>query len=120
MNRLEDWNNFVNSYTKLLPMPKTDINKVECLNPNTGHRMKIDKNVYDLFSKAIYHTLQGKKELTYSQMVDGINECFKEQKTKFDGSIGWYAVSVKHDMHARGVIEVLNVKGKKFHRLKKG
>jgi hypothetical protein len=93
--------------------------KVECLNPNTGRAMSIDKEVYDLFSKAIYHTLKKGKALTYTEIVEGVNECFKQQKTKFDGSVGWYAVTVKHDMHARGVIEITNEKGKKIHRLKK-
>ena len=32
---------------------KTSPQKVECLNPNTGGHMNIDKNIYDLFSKAI-------------------------------------------------------------------
>jgi hypothetical protein len=100
-------------------MPSSAPQKVEILNPNTGRGIKIDKNVYDLFSKAIYHTLKSKKELTYTELVDGVNECFKKQKTKFDGSVGWYTVSVKHDMHARGVIEVFTDKGKKLHRLKK-
>jgi hypothetical protein len=93
--------------------------KVECLNPNTGRIMSIDKEVYDLFSKAIYHTLKKDKALTYTEIVEGVNECFKQQKTKFDGSVGWYTVTVKHDMHARGVIEITTEKGKKIHRLKK-
>jgi hypothetical protein len=93
--------------------------KVECLNPNTGGRMNIDKKTYDLFSKAIYHTLKKNQPLTYSEIVEGIRDCFKQQKTKFDGSVSWYAVTVKHDMHARGVIEVFTEKGKKLHRLKK-
>jgi hypothetical protein len=93
--------------------------KVECLNPNTGRIMSIDKEVYDLFSKAIYHTLKKGKALTYTEIVEGVNECFKQQKTKFDGSVGWYTVTVKHDMHARGVIEITTEKGKKIHRLKK-
>ena len=93
--------------------------KVECLNPNTGGRMNIDKNTYDIFLKAIYHTLKKNQPLTYSQVVEGIKDCFRQQRTKFDGSIGWYAVTVKHDMHARGVIEVFTEKGKKLHRIKK-
>ena len=101
-------------------MPATSSSKVEILNPNTGRAIKIDQSIYDLFSKAIYHTLSGKKNLTYTEIVDGVTDCFKKQKTKFDGSIGWYTVSVKHDMHARGVIEVFTEKGKKLHRLKKG
>ena len=98
---------------------KTAPEKVECLNPNTGGRMNIDKSIYDLFSKAIYHTLKKGEPLTYTQIVEGIHDCLKEQKVKFEGSVEWYAVGIKNDMHARGVIEVFTQKGKKLHRLKK-
>ena len=98
---------------------KTVPQKVECLNPNSGGRMNIDKKTYDLFSKAIYHTLKKNQPLTYSQVVEGIYDCFRNQKTKFDGSVEWYAVTVKNDMHARGVIEVFLEKGRKLHRIKK-
>ena len=91
--------------------------KVECLNPNTGGNMKIDKDVYDLFSKAIYHTVKSGKALTYTQIVEGVNDCFKKQKTKFDGSVEWYTVTVKHDMHARGILKVYTEKEKKLHCL---
>jgi hypothetical protein len=100
-------------------MPARTSEKVECLNPNTGGNMNIDKRTYDLFSKAIYHTLKKNQPLTYTQIVEGIEDCFKQQKTKFDGSVSWYAVTVKHDMNARGVIEVFTEKGRKLHRLKK-
>ena len=92
--------------------------KVECLNPNTGRVMSIDKNTYDLFSKAIYHTLKKEGPITFTQMTEGVHDCFRQQRTSFDGSVEWYAVSVKNDMHARGVIEVYTEKGKKLHRLK--
>ena len=98
---------------------KTVPQKVECLNPNSGGRMNIDKKTYDLFSKAIYHILKKNQPLTYSQVVEGIYDCFKNQKTKFDGSVEWYAVTVKNDMHARGMIEVFMEKGRKLHRIKK-
>lgn len=98
---------------------KTAPEKIECLNPNTGGSMYIDKKIYDLFSKAIYHTLKKNQPLTYTQIVEGIYDCFKQQKTKFDGSVSWYAVTVKNDMHARGMIEVFTEKGKKLHRLSK-
>ena len=98
---------------------KTAPQKVECLNPNTGGKMNIDKKIYDLFSKAIYQTLKKHQPLTYTEMVEGVKDCFRQQKTKFDGSVSWYAVTIKHDMHARGVIEVVTEKGKKLHRIKK-
>lgn len=90
---------------------------VECLNPNTGRRMNIDKKTYDLFSKAIYHTVKAGKAITYTQIVEGVKDCFKKQNTKFDGSVEWYAVSVKHDMHARGILKVYTEKGKKLHSI---
>jgi hypothetical protein len=101
-------------------MPATTSDKIEIANPNTGRIIKIERKVYDLFSKAIHHTLQGKKKLTYTEIVNGVIDTFKKQKTKFEGSVGWYTVSVKHDMHAKGMIEVFTEKGKKLHRLKKG
>jgi hypothetical protein len=98
---------------------KTVLQKIECINPNTGGRMNIDKTTYDLFLKAILQTLKKAQPLTYSQIVEGIYDCFKKHNTKFDGSVEWYAVTVKHDMHARGIIEVYIEKGRKLHRLKK-
>ena len=42
-------------------MPAKSTGKIECLNPNTGGKMNIDAEVYDLFSKTIYHTLKKKQ-----------------------------------------------------------
>jgi hypothetical protein len=97
----------------------TESRKVECLNPNTGRRMNIDKKTYDLFSKAIYHTLKKEGAITFTQIVEGVYDCFKQQNVNFHGSVGWYTVSVKNDMQARGEIEVSTEKGKKLHRIKK-
>jgi hypothetical protein len=94
-------------------------NKVECLNPNTGGKMNIDAAIYELFSKAIYGLLKAHPGITYTDIVNGIRTCFKQQKTIFKGSVEWYAVTVKKDMEANGVIEVYMEKGKKLHRLKK-
>jgi hypothetical protein len=98
-------------------MPATKIAKVECLDPNTGGRMNIDKEIYDLFSKAIYDTVKAGEAITYTQITEGVKECFAKQKTKFNGSLEWYAVTVKNDMHARGVLKVFMEKGKKLHSL---
>jgi len=93
--------------------------KTECINPNTGGRMNIDSSIYELFSKAIYHTLKKNRPLRFTEISQGVHDCFKQQKTKFDGSVDWYAVTVKNDMHARGIIEVFTEKGKKLLRLVK-
>ena len=99
-------------------MPTKIADKVECRNPNTGCKMNIDAKVYEIFSKAIYHVLkQNRQGITYTELVTGIKKCFKEQRTLFTGSVEWYAVTVKHDMVANGIIETLTKKGKKLHKL---
>jgi hypothetical protein len=47
-----------------------------------------------------------------------VKKCFKEQKTKFKGSVSWYAVTVKHDMVANNIIETWMDRGTRLHRLK--
>jgi len=101
-------------------MPAKISEKVECLNPNTGGKMKIDAIIYENFSKAIYHTLkQNKNGITYTDIVNGVKKCFKEQKTKFKGSVSWYTVTVKHDMVANNIIDTWIEKGTRLHKLKK-
>lgn len=97
----------------------TKAKKVEIINPNTGRRMNIDKGTYELFSKAIYHVLKKNSGIAFTELLKGVEQCLKEQKTAFAGNVGWYAISIKHDMHARGVIDVFTEKAKKLHRLKK-
>src|SRR5438067_9796936 len=91
--------------------------KVECLNPNTGGRMNIDKEIYDLFVKSIKATLKGSSPLTFTEMVEGITNYISKQKIHFDKSIGWYAVTIKNDMEARKMITTYSEKGQKLHRL---
>jgi hypothetical protein len=92
--------------------------KIECVNPNTGGKMNIDAKIYELFSKAIYHVLKENREgTTYTELVNGIKKRFKENKTAFRGSVEWYAVTVKNDMVANGIIETLSDKDKKLNKL---
>src|SRR5215218_3585818 len=100
-------------------MAKPAPQKTECINPNTGSRMNIDTSIYKLFSKAIYHSLKKHSPLTYTQIVQGVKDCFGEQKARFEGSVEWYVVAVKHDMVAKGIIEIFTEKGRKLHRLPK-
>jgi hypothetical protein len=95
------------------------ISKTECLNPNTGGRMKIDSGIHELMSQAIRHALTPNKSLTYTQMVEGIHDFLKKKKISFEGSVEWYAVTVKNDMVSRGLIKINLEKGKKLHRLSK-
>ena len=99
---------------KLSTPPKDTI---ECGNPNTGRRIQIDASTWKLFSTAIKESLKGKKALTYTEMVEGIHQYLKKNKIKFNQSVEWYAITVKHDLHVRGIIKVYEEKGKKLHEL---
>ena len=98
-------------------MPTTKFPAVECLNPNTGRRMNIEKTTYELFSKAIYHVVKSGKAITFTQIVEGVEDCFKKDKIKFKGAVAWYTITVKNDMHARGILKVSTEKGKKLHSI---
>jgi hypothetical protein len=100
-----------------MPNPKAT-SKVECLNPTTGGRMNIDKEIYELFSKAIRKTLQGGKALTYTGIVEGVKKYLKTNPNNFTGAVAWYAITVKKDMEARGELEVFEEKRKKLNKLK--
>ena len=54
--------------------------KAELINPNTGRRMNIDKTTYDIISKAIYHVLKKEGAITFTQLLEGVEKCLKEQK----------------------------------------
>jgi hypothetical protein len=90
--------------------------KTECRNPNTGSSMNIDAATYELFAKAITHTLQGDKQLTYTQLVAGVKDFFQQQ-INFGGSVEWYSVTVKNALQSEGIIEVFTRKGRKLHQL---
>ncbi|MBX9785092.1 MAG: hypothetical protein K2X48_17535 [Chitinophagaceae bacterium] len=100
-------------------MATSSLSKTECINPNTGGKLQIDTNTYQLFSKAIYHVLKVKPGRSFADLVKGVTQCFKENKTPFSKSISWYTIVVKNDMEAKSVIEVYAQKGKKLNRLKK-
>lgn len=98
--------------------PKASSTRTECLNPNSGRSMQIETSTYELFSKAIFHVLKERQPLSYSELEKGVRDFFQKNRTRFTGSVGWYAVTVKNDMEARGMIECFLEKGKKMHRLK--
>ena len=48
---------------------KAVFQKIECHNPNTGGRMNIAEKTYDIFSKAIYHTLKKHQPLLTPRLL---------------------------------------------------
>jgi hypothetical protein len=95
------------------------VKKVECLNPHTGRRMNIDAPIYNMVSKAVYHSLKKNPNvIAYAQIVTEVKKYFKERKTSFKRSVEWYTVTVKNDLEAKGIIKTHVEKGKKLNRLK--
>lgn len=70
----------------------------------------IDKQKYEALKKAILAALQ-KKELTHTELFDRLN---KNLENKFEGSISWYAETVKLDLEARKIIERTTSKPAKY------
>jgi len=60
----------------------------------------ISRQKYETLKKAILSALK-KKELTHTELSDGLN---KTLKNKFEGSISWYGETVKLDLEARKMI----------------
>ena len=76
--------------------------------------VNISKEKYETLKKAILAAL-GKKELTHTELFDRLN---KNLENKFEGSISWYAETVKLDLEARKIIQRNTEKPPKY-RLKK-
>lgn len=91
--------------------------KQECLNPNSGNKLNIDKSIYDLFAASIRHALSDNKQLTYTELAASVQEYITQKKIVFDRSIGWYTVTVKNDLEARGIIHIVHKNGKKLNML---
>ena len=91
--------------------------KVQCIHPEGKTAPALAADTYALFEKAISHALKGKKNLSFSELTEEIENYFAKQKTKFKGSIGWYSVHVKNHMEAIGIIKTFTEKGKKLHAL---
>lgn len=93
--------------------------KIACLNPRTGNTHNIAKEKYEVIAKAIRHVLKHGKGMVLSELIDDVKAYLAQHKTKFEGSLSWYTVSVKLDMEARGTIETYQEKGRKMNRLAK-
>ena len=87
--------------------------RIQTLHPAGKNGVNIDKGKYDMVRQAIEETLQEQPGITFSGLTDTVGEQIGDV---FDGSVGWYVVSVKLDLEARGVVE--RVDGRSPQRLR--
>ncbi len=76
--------------------------KIMTLHPQGKKGVNILKRRYDVIKDYIIKTITTHGEITYAKLDDLASE---ELSTSFDGKVGWYIVSVKLDLEARGIIE---------------
>ncbi len=88
--------------------------KILTLHPDPEKQgVNIDKAKYDQIRSAILEILQSQDEMTFLGLMDALSE---KVSGNFDGSIGWYYVTTKLDLEARGEIE--RVAGSKPQRIR--
>jgi len=93
--------------------------RVKLIHPEGKNAPSISIENYQLFEKAIIHVMsQATAPLTWTQIQKGVVQYLTENNIVFDGSPGWFAVSMKLHFEATGVIESYFEKGRKLHRLK--
>jgi len=76
--------------------------RIMTLHPQGKKGVNILKRKYDFIKDYILKTIKEHGEITYQSLDDMARE---ELRDSFDGKVGWYIVSVKLDLEARGVIE---------------
>lgn len=76
--------------------------KILTLHPQGKLGVNIDRAKYDKMRGAIMAIVAREPGVRFSTLGEKIHN---ELNGDFDGSIGWYATSVKLDLEARGLIE---------------
>ena len=72
------------------------------LHPQGKKGVNISKRKYGVIRDFILSTIQEHGKITYEQLDDLAT---KKLANTFDGKVGWYVVTVKLDLEARGLIE---------------
>lgn len=72
------------------------------LHPAGRQGVNIDRVKYDVVRQAILDSLAERGEIPLGQLTDAVTA---RLDGPFDGSIGWYTITVKLDLEARGEIE---------------
>ena len=76
--------------------------RIRTLHPDGKTGVNIEVSKYERIKQAILDSIQQRGVISFKELPAAVEENLKEP---FDGSIGWYTVSVKLDLEARGVIE---------------
>ena len=90
--------------------------KILTLHPQGKNGVNISLRKYEQIRAFIIECLTSKGELAYKELND---IAVKKLSKKFEGEVGWYVVTVKLDLEARGIIERIPKTSPHKLRLKK-
>lgn len=87
--------------------------RILTLHPQGKQGVNILRSRYEAARDALLASLPDGDELTHGELMAGVRE---QLDGRFDGSIGWYAETVKLDLEARGVIERVQGRPQRYRR----
>jgi hypothetical protein len=76
--------------------------RIRTLHPDGKTGVNIEISKYESIKQAILKRIEQHGIISFKDLPTAVEANLEEP---FDGSIGWYTVSVKLDLEARGVIE---------------
>ena len=76
--------------------------KIMTLHPKGKKGTNISKQKYDVIKKAMLDIISKEDNIAYEDLSDRM---ITQLQDSFDGKVGWYVVTVKLDLEARGIIE---------------
>lgn len=76
--------------------------RIMTLHPQGKKGVNILRRRYDVIKDYILETLAKEEQISYQELD---RRAVKDLKEEFDGKVGWYIVSVKLDLEARGIVE---------------
>lgn len=89
--------------------------KIMTLHPQGKMGVSIDHAKYEQMRGAIISAVEVRGTLSFTEMIRMIRDAVDDE---FDGSIEWYATTVKLDLEARGELERVRVKGGDAYRIR--
>lgn len=83
--------------------------KIELKHPAGKKAISMDKEKYDVISKAVLNFLKSTEEATHSEILSAITNDFYTAKTPFKGSVEWHMEWVK--LHLEATEKIIRLSG---------
>lgn len=89
--------------------------KILTLHPKGKQGVSIEHAKYEQMRSAIINAVEARGTTSFTEMIRMIHDAVDGE---FEGSIEWYATTVKLDLEARGELERVRVKGCDVYRIR--